>query len=199
MTAKRQKAHKDRPVYLAIRKMVDPETGELVGCLVPASWADQQIMRDRKYRTGDVLRSTFNHPRNSNFHRLVHQLGTAVRENIEGFEGMDSHAVIKRLQRESGVYCETQTVDAAPMATAIMLAVRDHLGDSVAKMLAVIMPEIKTVQVITPRSIAWDCMDEADFKRFWEGICNHLIANYWPTLDEYQITEIAELMPDGGA
>lgn len=198
MTKRRQKQHKDRPVYLMVKPMVDPDTGELVGCLVPSSWADQKIMRDRKYRTNDLLRATIRHPRNAKFHRLVHQLGTAVRENIEGFESLDSHDVIKRLQRESGVFCETQSVDAAPMSAAIMRAVRQLLGDGVANMLAVVLPEIETVEITSPRSIAWDCMDESEFKHFWEGICQHLITRYWPDLSETQITEIAELMPEGG-
>lgn len=192
---RRQKKHKDRPVYFVVRQMADPSTGEVVGCLVPASWADNRLLRERKYRTNDHIRATLTHPRNSKFHRLVHQLGTVACQNLEGFEHMDSHAAIKKLQTDSGVYCEAREVSAAPVVAAIQQAAHSLLGEGVARMLSAVLPEIETVQILVPQSIAYDCMDESDFRQFWDGICQHLIDRYWPSLTEEQITEIAELMP----
>lgn len=193
--AGKQKRHKDRPVYFVVRTMADPETGEMAGCLVPASWADNRLLRERKYRTNDHIRATLTHPRNTKFHRLVHQLGTVVTQNIEGFEGLDSHAAIKKLQADSGVFCEPREISATPVVAAILSSAERLLGEAAAKMLSAVLPEIETVTILTPRSLSYDCMDESEFRMFWEGICQHLISTYWPDLTEDQITEIAELMP----
>lgn len=193
--ARRQKKHKDRPVYFVVRTMVDPETGEMAGCLVPSSWADNQLLRERKLKTNDLIRATLHNPRNTKFHRLVHQLGTLVRENIDGFERMDSHAVIKQLQMDSGVYCQQKEVNAKPVVDAVLSAATEMLGVAAARMFHAVLPDIETVEIAAPKSIAYDCMDESDFRQFWEGICQHIIDRYWPTLTEEQITEMAELMP----
>ena len=192
---KKQKALRDRPVYFVARTMADPSTGEIAGCLVPASWADRQILRERKLRTNDTVRATLRHPRNSKFHRLVHQLGTLVRQNIDGFHDMDSHSVIKQLQRESGVCCDLLTISAAPVVTAILAAAERLLGEVPTRMLRAVLPDIQVIDALTPQSISYDCMDESDFRILWDGICGHLIARYWPQLTVEQITEMAELMP----
>lgn len=166
---KRQRMLRDRPIYFVVRKMADPETGEVVGCLVPDGWINRRIMRERKFRTNDIVRGTITNPRNVKFHRMVHQLGTLVRQNIEAFESApDSHEVIKRLQRDAGVFCDTQEVD---------------------------IPNLCKIKLQVPQSIAFDCMDESDFRQLWEGICQHLIAKYWPGLTVPQLTEMANLMP----
>lgn len=193
--AKKEKAHKDRPVYLRVKPMVDPESGELVGCLVPDSWASKKLMRERKYRTNDVLRAVLHHPRNSKFYRLVHQLGTLVKQNLDDFHHLDSHSVVKRLQRESGVCCDITQIDASPVVSAILAAAESLLGDVAARMLRAVLPEIKTIDVLTPQSLAYDCMDESDFRLLWDGICGHLVARYWPQLTAEQVTEMADLMP----
>lgn len=192
------KKHKDRPVYLQVQKMADPETGELIGCLVPSSWADQNILRERKYKTGDRLRATLTHPRNSKFHRLVHQLGVLVGENIEGFEGMSAHTIIKRLQSDAGIFCEQKKIDAGPVVDAVLAAVAEMLGDAAAMILSAGLAEIKTVTIQQPSSIAYDCMDEADFRQFWEAICQYIIEKYWPDMTLDQIEGMIDLMPKGG-
>ena len=62
-------------------------------------------------------------------------------------------------------------------------------------MLRAVLPEIQVIDVLTPQSISYDCMDESDFRILWDGICGHLIARYWPQLTVEQITDMAELMP----
>lgn len=169
---RKQRQLKDRPVYFNVRPMIDPETGELVGCLVPDGWINARIMRERKYRTNDLLRATITHPRNWKFHRLVHQLGTLVRQNIEGFENLDSHAVIKRLQQLSGVFCDLQEIT---------------------------IPGFGALTVKIPQSIAYDCLDESEFRQLWAGICGYLVSEYWPDLTDDQIESMATAMPESEA
>lgn len=197
MAARKPKAHKDRPVYFVVRTMVDPSTGETIGCLVPNSWVDNKLLRERKYRTNDVLRATIAHPRNAKFHRLVHQLGTLVKRNLDDFQHLDSHSVIKQLQRESGVCCDVMRITASPVVEAILAAAESLLGDAAARMLRTVLPEIKAIDVLTPQSLAYDCMDESDFRRLWDGICTHLVRQYWTQLSVEQVTEMAKLMPKG--
>lgn len=193
---KKPKIHKDKPVYLRVKKMVDPETGELQGCLVPVDHVACEILRQRHTRTGDLVRATLSNPRNVKFHRLVHQLGTVVRNNIESFEGMDSHSVIKRLQAESGVCCELQKISAKPVVSAVMAAARVIVGDRLYSKIESILPEIATIEVLAPSSIAFDCMDDGEFRGLWEGICRHIISRYWPTMTVEGITDLTKLMPD---
>lgn len=192
---RKPKQHKDRPVYLTVRPMMDTQTGEMVGCLVPQGWSDQTILRERKYRNGDVIRATLTHPRNTKFHRMAHQLGTLMRENVEGFERLDSHAAVKRLQREAGVCCDIQRIDAAPVVDAILTAAQPLLGEMATRMLRSALPEIKTIDVLTPQSIAFDCMDESDFRMLWSAMCRVIVDRYWPSMTEEGITQLVELLP----
>lgn len=187
---------KDRPIYFTVRRMVDPETGEESGCLVPASWADNQIMRQRAYRKNDQVRAVIQHPRCTKFHRLVHQLGTMIRDNVPGFEHMDSHAVIKRLQAESGVYCEDVQADARPIVRAICEAFGGTMYHAQVK---TALDGIELLTAKIGRSIAYDSMDEEEFRQFWEGICRHVVDKYWPTLEPWQVEEMAQVMPNIGS
>jgi len=38
-----------RPVYLLVRKLMDPATGEEIGALVPAHDVDARLLRERKF------------------------------------------------------------------------------------------------------------------------------------------------------
>ena len=99
------------------------------------------------------------------------------------------------VQRESGVCCDITQIDASPVVSAILAAAESLLGDVAARMLRAVLPEIKTIDVLTPQSLAYDCMDESDFCLLWDGICGHLVARYWPQLTAEQVTEMADLMP----
>lgn len=195
MAERKKKPLKDRPIYFSVRRMVDPKTGEEAGCLVPDSWASQRVMRERKFRTGDQVRATLALPRNAKFFRLVHQLGTLVRQNIPGFEHLNSHEVIKRLQKESGICCHLERIDAGPVVEAFIRASEVTLGPVATRMLKAVLPEIKTIDVLSPESIAYDCMDESEFRALWDGICAYLVAAYWPSMSVEQITNMAAAMP----
>ncbi|ATH82851.1 hypothetical protein CO724_17370 [Ectopseudomonas mendocina] len=157
-----------RPIYMEVRKLVDPATGEMVGAFVPESFTDRFLVRERAYKVGDRVRADLRQPRNSKFHRLVHALGRVVAEQIDKFQGMDAHTAIKRLQLDAGVCCTYEAFD---------------------------IPDLGRVMRLIPESIAFDYMTEERFKEFWRGICQHLIANYWPDLTEEAIENMTGLMP----
>ena len=165
---KRRKARKHLHAYFVVRRMVDPATGVEVGCLVPASKTDRAILRDKGLKIGDRVRCPVRKPRNERFNRLVHGLGTLVTQQVEGFESLDAHSAIKRLQADSGVMCEPVVYQIAGLGS---------------------------LTRSEPRSLAFDEMDEGEFHTFWKGICAYLIATYWPTLDEHAIESMIDLMP----
>ena len=138
------------------------------GCLRPADGLSQERLRAKGFHVGDVVFAELKKPRNPGFHRLAHALGKLVAENIEDFEGMSSHATIKRLQLEAGVACEE------------------------------IAYRVKGMSVIQriPRSLSFESLDDGEFHEVFGGICRHISANYWKDLDAEQVAAMAELMPD---
>jgi ribosomal protein L2 len=52
----KRRAKKPVMAYFVIRRLIDPQTGAEVGCLVPASKSDRAILRDRGLKTGDRVR-----------------------------------------------------------------------------------------------------------------------------------------------
>lgn len=158
-----------RPVHFKIKRLIDPATGEEIGALVPLHGIDKRLMRERAYRVGDELRADLKKPRNPKFFRLVHSLGALVADHIEAFHGMDCHAAIKRLQRESGICCEEQEVE---------------------------IPNLGKLVIKVASSISFESMDEGAFHQFWRGICQHIIATYWHGIEQQRIDEMVGLMPE---
>ncbi len=151
---------KRRPERIALR--IDK------GCLRPADGLSQERLRERGYRVGDVVFAELKKPRNPGFHRLAHALGKLVAENIEDFEGMSSHATIKRLQLEAGVACEE------------------------------IAYRVKGMSVIQriPRSLSFESLDDGEFHEVFGAICRHIGKTYWGGLSSDEVQAMIELMPD---
>lgn len=100
-----------RPVYLVVRKLMDPDTGEVIGALVPAHPIDQRLLKERKFHVNREVRAELKQPRNAAFHRLAHAVGHLLVDNVEAFRDLDAHAALKRVQTESGVCCEPFEID----------------------------------------------------------------------------------------
>lgn len=160
---------RSRPIYFVVRKVIDAESGELLGALVPMTGWDRRAMKERRYTTNTELRADLKKPNNPKFNRLMHALGVLVCEQIDGF-GSDPHAAIKRLQREADLFCEAMEAE---------------------------IPGVGTIVLKIPQSIAFDEMEQSEREELWTGICRHLVAKYWPTMTEDQIAAQAEMMEPG--
>ncbi|AZS50417.1 hypothetical protein DM558_06340 [Entomomonas moraniae] len=165
LKAKRKKETK--PVYLKFKALIDPVTKQQVMALIADSQEDREILKARNYREGDRVRAELKKPRHAAFHRLVHRLGTLVSQNIDGFENMEAHQVIKKIQKDGQVFCDAEIFD---------------LGD------------LGTVTRHVPQSIAFDSMDDAEFYQFWQIVCQYLINTYWHDLTPEKIEEMAGAM-----
>jgi hypothetical protein len=124
-------------------------------------------LREKGFKIGDVIFAELKKPRNPRFHALGHALGSIVAHNIQAFNGMDAHKVLKRLQMEANIGCEE---------------------------IAFNMPGVGMLIQRVPKSLSFESMDEGEFHEVLRGMCRHIAERYWPNMDAQQIEEMAELM-----
>ena len=139
------------------------------GALVPADRFTEQQLRAKGFHVGDIVSITVGKARNPRFHRLAHQLGALLVENLEQFEGLDAHRALKRLQVEANIACDE---------------------------MAIYVPGVGKCQHLTPRSLSFDSMDESEFRAVFAALCRHVARTYWPNLTPEKVEEMAELMPE---
>ncbi|MFZ2981995.1 MAG: hypothetical protein WA085_13265 [Sphingobium sp.] len=161
-TATRPKSRKPERLLFTVGK----------GALLPADGYTAKRLRERQYKMGDHLLVDLRKPRNPGFHRLAHRLGMLVAENIDDFEGLDGHAVLKRLQIEANVEC-----------------------DEIPLFLEMLGQKIKISHRV-PRSLSYASMGEDEFKATIRRISNYIAETYWPGLTADQIELMAESMPE---
>lgn len=167
-----------RPIYLLVKKLIDPDTGELVGALVPAHEVDTRLLRERKFHTGKEVRGELKQPRTEWQHRLIHKIGQLVVDNVEGWEQLDCHDALKRLQLDANVCCETVEMDASPVIAAVLDACEVLLGAGARRVLAGVLPEISTIPVKRAESLAFDEMEQDRFQELFDGITEHVGRRY---------------------
>ncbi|MFT4410209.1 hypothetical protein ACLMOV_11320 [Stenotrophomonas muris] len=151
-------------------RLVDPATGEEIGAFAPSNDIDRRLAKDRGYRVGHEYRLDIKASRNAAFHRLAHVIGHLLVDNVEAFRDLDAHAALKKLQLDSGICCETVEMDASPVISALLDAAEAVLGAGARRMLAAVLPEIRTIPVKVAQSLAFDSMEEEDFAAFFKGI-----------------------------
>jgi hypothetical protein len=157
MNAKKpDKRPKIQPVYLVARKLIDPDTGEVVGALVAASPWDAKRLREMKLGA-DQIRAELKKPRNVKFHRLAHALGNLLAEHAPQFAGLSGHSALKEAQKLAGVCCDILEIDLGPFGK---------------------------VPVKVAKSIAFDSMSEYDFGELFVGVTRWLDENVAPGLAE---------------
>jgi len=137
------------------------------GGLQPADNYTTTKLRARKYAVGEIVAATITKPRNPKFWRMAHALGALVATNIESFEGMDSHKVLKRLQREALISCDE---------------------------FAFMVPGCGIVTQYIPRSMSFESMSAEEFDEVYAGLCRHIITQYWPSETTARLEEMALMM-----
>ena len=137
---------RDRDVRFTVARMVDPDTGEMVGCLRPSHPVDVRSMRERKFHVGKQLRATLRQDRNPKFYRKAHVLAGWLADNVEAFAGLSQHDALKKLQELSGVGCEAVEYD---------------------------LPGIGKLTRTEAESLNFADMDEGRFNELWSGADGH--------------------------
>lgn len=137
------------------------------GALVPADGYTQKLLREKGYRRGDMVLARLTKPRTPWYHRKVHVFGQLLAENVEDFEGLDAHQVLKRIQLEANIGCDEMALN---------------------------FPGVGPVTYRIPRSLSYANLDQAEFETIYGQMCGYVVRRYWPDLDESQIEEMAELL-----
>lgn len=133
------------------------------GGYAPADASTAAVLR-KGHKVGDLVFAEFTKPRNPGFHRLAHQLGGMLAENLDAFDGMDWHSVLKRLQIEGDIAC-------------------DHI--------ALRMPNFGPVDYRQARSLSYESMDEAEFHGVIAAMCRYVAKTYWPSCTPDQVKAMA--------
>jgi hypothetical protein len=140
--AKAKKKLRTRDVDLISRKLIDPNTGELISAFAPAHPVDVRSCRERGIRIGQVFRSTLRRERNPRFYRKAHVLSGWLADNVEAFHGLSQHDALKKLQELSGIGCESVEYD---------------------------LPGIGKLTRTEPESLNFFDMDEGRWNELWSG------------------------------
>lgn len=154
MTTALQKARAKRarrPVYGTIMRVAVLETGEERLAIVASHPIDRQLMKEKKFKEGDDVRMEIKRPRNVKFHRLMHAVGQVMVDNVDGWENLNAHDAVKRLQRESGVCCEEIEIP---------------------------VPGFGMLMAKQAESLAFDEMEPERFEELFVGITRHIDATY---------------------
>lgn len=141
------RTNKYAPFHTEVRMLVDPDTGESIGALVPCDGVDARQMRERGMRVGSRWKTHCQQERNSRLWRFAHLLGAYLSDHVEGFEGLGAHDALKALQRRSRIGC---------------IVTRSEVRDQEGKLLFRIV-HVKAL------SLAYDLMDEGEFRLLWDG------------------------------
>lgn len=141
------------------------------GCLRPYDSATVALLRGKGYQVGDIVSADLRKPRNPKFNALAHTFGQMLADNLDAFEGMDGHAVLKRLQIEGAIGCDEMALN---------------------------FPGIGPCTYRVPRSLAFESMCEAEFSQVYEQFCRYVVKAYWPSMTPEQVAEAGryyEAMP----
>lgn len=144
--AKATKKLRDRDVRFTVMRVMMPDTGELIGALVPSHPVDQRSLKERKYNVGKQLRATLRQDRNPKFYRKAHVLAGWLADNVEAFAGLSQHDALKKLQELSGIGCEAVEYD---------------------------LPGIGKLTRTEAESLNFADMDEGRFNELWSGADGH--------------------------
>lgn len=139
------------------------------GSLVPADRHAVEALRQRAFKTGDVVFAKLTKPRNPGYHRLAHEFGKMLAQNLDEFTGLGAHTVLKRIQLEANIACDE---------------------------IALNFPGIGPCSYRVPQSLSFESMDQAKFESVYGQMCDHVSRKYWPELTPEQVAEMAELMED---
>lgn len=139
------------------------------GALVPADDQAREQLRNMNLALGEVIQAKIQQRRNPKFFRLAHQVARLARKNLEGFDYLDDHGALKRLQLEAGVQCQEMDIN---------------------------VPGFGKARVTVPRSLAFDSMSEEHFSETIKAICAYIAREYWPQCDADEVQRMAEVMID---
>ena len=120
----------------------------------------------------ESLQLALTKPRHPGFWRLAHRIGALCAQNIDAFSSLSPHQAIKKLQFDTGLWCDITETE---------------------------IPVMGTLVSKQPRSLAFESLDQGEFYELMKSLCRHIAETYWPHLTPEQVQEMAESFIEEGA
>lgn len=151
-----------RPEKIHLRVTAD-------GHFIPADPYAASRLREKKYRTGDLVAAQLSKLRNLGSHKNAHKIALMMMRSHDDFRFYaNAHDALKRLQIESGAACEE-------------IMFRDKKNDW---------------QIVRlPLSFSFDSLGEEAFLEAVAVMCRFIAETYWPEMDPEEIDLMSERMP----
>lgn len=87
-----------QPIYGRVSALVDPGTGESIGCLVPANAQEREALRVRKLKIGTIVRMEIFSVRHFKHHRLAMKVLQIVVDNSDTLHNVDQLLTILKIK-----------------------------------------------------------------------------------------------------
>lgn len=161
-----------RPIYGTWERVIVAETGEERLAFLASHPIDRRLLKERGWRRGVECRAEFKQSRNPKFHRLAHAVGHLLVDSVEEFAHRNAHEALKEVQRRAGVMCEPIELDLGTLGK---------------------------VQVQVARSLAFDEMEEDEFRLFFDGVTAYIAEHYTSVMLEEVRAEFWQMVEGQGA
>lgn len=137
------------------------------GTFAPADAASRKLCKDRGMRVGRCYIVYAYEPRDERQWARAHQIGTFLVRNVEAFHGMSSHKALKKVQKDSGIACDTQVLDLGPLGK--------H-------------------EIRTPRTLAFGFMDNTEWTEIWRQMCEYIGRTYLGMIAADVVVDMEKIM-----
>lgn len=137
------------------------------GSFVPADLSSRKVCRDRKLYAGVELVGYLYEPRDGLQWRQAHVLGTFLVEHVEGFEDLNAHTALKKIQTDAGIAMDSEVID---------------LG------------KLGKVTRSVPKSLGFGWMLNGDWLEVYRAMCSYIGRTYMGLLDGDVVADMEKLM-----
>lgn len=163
------KAKKRPRIYLQVRPVIDKETGEERLALVAEDGIQRAAMRERGFKRGQRVACDVHPERCYSQWKQTHKLGQLLILHVDGFEHMDAHKALKKIQQDGDIECEHEVFDLGALG--------------------------KVTRAV-PRSLSFDEMGQDVYNRVFKAMCHYIGQTYFSDMDADAVVQMVDLMPD---
>ncbi|TBW57486.1 hypothetical protein EZI54_07445 [Marinobacter halodurans] len=158
---------------------------------------DREKCRRARFTRNSIVEATIQTPRNPRLHRLAHRFGQLCCQHLPGFEALDAHQAIKKLQRDSGVGCELSRIKGPAILNAIDRAMVEQFGLAGENLMDQLEPLLKSVEVDAniPISLSYSNIDNDEFRTIARGLAHYVSETYWPELSPDEVLSLTGIDP----
>jgi len=108
---------------------------------------------------------------------------------------MDPHAVLKRLQIESGVECDYTAILIDPVAECVAAFIGQKAGQHMESVVNIAFDVVRgqVFEQRVARSLSFDSMDEVRFQNVMHALAQWVADRYWPDCSAGEIERMADV------